>query len=273
MFKKVTIVGVGLIGGSIGLALKKKKLARVVCGVGRRNSSIQKALKLKAIDTGTLDFKKGIKDADLIILATPVSLIKKYLRLIKNEAKQGCIVTDAGSTKSEIVSLAHKVLPRHVSFIGGHPMAGSEKRGVVFANSGLFKGSITILTKTQKTKVPSLKRIALMWKKIGADCKVLTPTQHDRIVAQVSHLPHIVACCLVNSTASAQEKFTAKGFKDTTRIASSDPAMWRDIILSNKSSIKAALKKFNSALKKMQARSEKNLLPELKKAKARRDRI
>jgi len=273
MFKKVTIIGVGLIGGSIGLALKKKKLAKNVWGVGRRTSSIKKAIKKRAIDKGTLNLKTGIKDADLIIIATSVSLIMKYLNKLKKIANPGCVITDVGSTKGKIVLYADKVLGESLSFVGGHPLSGSEKGSVEFASVDLFKNSKTILTKTKKTNQSSLKKVRRMWEKIGAKCFVLSPTQHDKVVAQISHLPHIVAACLVNSTSSTQLMFAAGGFKDATRIASSDFAMWRDIILTNKGPIKAALKGFDGCLKELLGLDAKGMSAKLNKAKAKRDNL
>jgi len=273
MFKKVTIIGVGLIGGSIGMALKREELAKLVCGVGRRRSSINKALRAGAIDTGTLRLETGIKGADLIIIATPVSTIKQYLLKIARTHETPCIITDAGSTKKDIVSLAQNALPAGLKFVGAHPLAGSEKRGPEHSCAGLFKNSITILTKTSKTDASSLKKVRRMWEAVGAKCRIMAPAEHDKIVAAISHLPHIVACTLVNSAEGASLGFAAGGFKDTTRIASSDPAMWRDIILTNRKSILSALKKFERSLRKMTAPDSDRLLAELKKAKRKRDEI
>jgi len=273
MFKKVTVIGVGLIGGSIGMALKKKRIAKSVCGVGRRRSSINKALKAGAIDTGILNLETGIKGADLIIIATPVGTIKQYILKIARTHEAPCIITDAGSTKRDIVALAQNALPAGLKFVGAHPLAGSEKRGPEHACTGLFKGSITVLTKTSRTDASSLRKVQRMWEGIGAVCKVMTPVEHDKIVAVISHLPHIVACALVNSTQAKAMGFAASGFKDTTRIASSDPVMWKDIILTNRKPILSALKKFERSLRQITAQDSDKLLSELKKAKAKRDKL
>jgi len=273
MFKKVTIIGVGLIGGSIGLALKRKRLAKVVCGVGRRRSSINRAIKKGAIDKGFLNLEAGIKDADLIIIATPVGMIKKYIAKIAKAAKAPCIITDAGSTKSEIVSLAQKALPAHLKFVGAHPLAGSEKRGPEHSHAGLFKSSVVILTKTPKTNLSALRKVQRIWQAVGARCGVMSPARHDKIVAAISHLPHIVACALVNSAGEDALKFAASGFRDTTRIASSDAMLWRDIILTNRRPVLAALAQFQRSLRKMTAADAGKLSAELKKAKRKRDSL
>ena len=276
-FDKITIVGVGLIGGSIGLAIKNKKLAHQVVGVGHRQNSINRAIKLKTIDRGTLNLREGVKDADIVILATPVLTIPKLAKKIKNFLKTGCVVTDVGSVKSYVVKELGKVLPRGVHFVGGHPMAGSEKRGVEKARNDLFKDSICILTKTEKTNVKSLKIIKALWLALGAKVVILPPGLHDRIVSEISHLPHMVAFSILNSIDKRSLAFASSGFYDATRIASSDTRIWKDIAISNKAEIAKSISKFKESIslleKAVRKQDSKKLLRIFRDAKKKREML
>ena len=229
LFKKIAIIGVGLIGGSIGLAIKKKKLAGEVIGISRHQRTLNLAKKIKAIDYGSLDLK-AVKDADLIIFAAPIETILNLALSLSGLISKNCIVTDVASTKLEIVSKLEKFFP---NFIGAHPLAGSEKRGIDFARADMFKGSLCILTPTKNTSVKAKKEVALFWEKIGARTTQLSAPDHDKIMAFVSHLPHILAFSLIGAVPEKYLKFCASGLKDTTRIASSDSRLWAEIILSN----------------------------------------
>jgi len=278
IFRKVAIIGVGLIGGSIGEAIKKKRLAGTVIGVGHRASSIDEALKRGAIDKGTLDAVKGVAGADLVIIATPVRLIPEVARKISRSLKKGCVVTDVGSTKTEIVRSLERILPKGVDFVGSHPLAGSEKRGIVFAQDDLLKGSIVIMTKTKKTKISSLNRLSGFWRSLGVErVAIRSPEDHDRIVAEISHLPHIAAVAIVNSASDQSLEFASTGFKDTTRIAASDPDIWRDICVTNRKEIIKALEKYErniTRLKKfVKNGSAAQLRKEFERSKARREKL
>ena len=196
-FKKITIIGVGLIGGSLGLALKKKKPKFKISGIDKLEI-IEKAIALGAIDEGTINLENGIKEADLIIIATPVKTILDLLPRINPFIKKGCLVTDTGSTKGQIVETAEKILSKDVYFIGGHPIAGSEKYGIEEANPYLFQDKTYILTITKDTNLLALKKILLLIKIINANKLILDPLEHDRIVGAVSHLPQIMAVSLTN---------------------------------------------------------------------------
>lgn len=278
IFRKVAIIGVGLIGGSIGEAIKKKRLAGTVIGVGHRASSIDEAHERGATDKGTLDAVKGVTGADLVIIATPVRLIPEIARKISRSLKKGCMVTDVGSTKAEIVALLERILPKGVDFIGSHPLAGSEKRGVKFAQEDLFKGSIVIMTKTNKTKKSALDKLGRFWKSLGVGRIVIkSPEEHDRIVAEISHLPHIAAAAIVNTASEKSLEFASSGFKDTTRIAASDPDIWRDICVTNRKQILKALERYERNIFKLKKLikngSAAQLRKEFERSKKRREKL
>jgi len=250
-FKKITIIGVGLIGGSIGLAIKKKKIADIVVGVFRRETTLKKALKYKAVDKATMSIADGVSGADLVIVASPVHSIPKIIKKAAKCAKKGAILTDAGSTKGWIVNLVEKSLvrPRKVHFVGAHPMAGSDHAGVKFARADLFEKAPCIITKTSGTDRASLNRLIKFWSTLGANVKVMSPSSHDKSVSLISHLPHIVAFGLAGSVPAKEIQYAAEGFKDTTRVALSDPELWADIFLTNKKEILKAGRFFQNYYK------------------------
>ncbi len=274
---KVSIFGVGLIGGSLGLAIKKNRLAAQVVGIGRRLASLRNATRRGAIDRGTLNIKEGVKDADLVIMAMPVRAIPKCIRAAGHYLKPGALISDVGSVKSRIVREAERLLPANVDFVGAHPMAGSEKKGVDFSNASLFKGTVCILTKTHLTNEAALRRMKKFWGRLGARCVVLTPRQHDRIAAAVSHLPHIIAVALVSSIDPNILWAASSGFSDGTRVASGEPEIWRGIFIDNKEEILKGLSLFETKLKSLKrsiAAGEVNRLNKvLKRAKDLRDTL
>ncbi|MDD2752105.1 MAG: prephenate dehydrogenase [Candidatus Omnitrophica bacterium] len=262
IFKKVAIIGVGLIGGSLGLAIKQNKIAGQVIGVSRHQRTLNLAKKIGAIDQGSLDLKV-VKDADLIILAAPIETIIKLSSRLSGLIKKDCLVTDVASTKQKIVSRLEKIFP---NFIGSHPLAGSEKKGIDFARHNMFKGSLCILTPTRNTSPKVKNKIKLFWKKIGVRTNELSASDHDRIMAFVSHLPHIIAFSLIGSVPEKYLGFCASGLKDTTRIASSDALLWAEILLSNANCPKAIdvfeqnLKRIKNAIQKKDQRVLAHLL-------------
>ncbi len=275
-FNKIAIIGVGLIGGSIGLAARQKKIAKEIVGVCRHKESLRRAIQIGAIDKGALDYKDAVKGADLVVLAMPVTQIIKIGRKLVPYLKKGCLVTDAGSTKEEIVREIEKALPGETYFVGAHPLAGSEKRGVAFALADLFVGSLCILTRTVKTKQKALAKTAAFWQRLGCRTEVVSPRRHDQIVALVSHLPHLAATQLVK-VAKDNLDFAASGFFDTTRIASSDAEVWTDILLTNKKFVIQAIDKYIKNLKLVKdlisRENETRLSAEFKKIKALRDAL
>jgi len=277
-FKRVAIIGVGLIGGSIGLAIKKRGLAGEVVGVFRRRATLKKALKRRAIDKGFLDIKDGLRGADLIILATPVSSIVSIGRDALKHTGPGAIITDVGSTKGWIAAELDKASAKlPAAFVGSHPMAGSERNSVEFARDTLVEEAPCIVTKTRDTDRKALARIVYFWKSLGAKVKVMTPLEHDRSVALVSHLPHVVAFGLAGAVPEKDMAYAAEGFKDTTRVASSDPHLWADIFLANKKEVINACRRFELSYKKilkaLAKEDYRGIVDVLEKAKSKRDRF
>lgn len=245
---KVSIIGVGLIGGSLGLALKGRGLASKIIGVGRREISLKNALKAGAVDETTLDLKEGVYDADLIVLAAPVVSILRIGKETVSYLKQGAILTDVGSTKEEIVRTL-SALTRN--FVGAHPMAGSNESGVEKATASLFEKTTCVVTPNMETSKEALSIVEDLWKKVGAKVVKMDPRTHDFLVAITSHLPHLAASSLVSLAAKEKGKavpLIATGFKDTTRIASSPSEVWSDIFLSNKEMVVSALKGYKEIL-------------------------
>ncbi len=245
---KFSIIGVGLIGGSLGMALKRHKIASHIAGFGRNPSRLKEAKRLGAIDSCHLNLKDAVKDSDIIVIATPVGKIAVFAREVFRYAKKGAIVIDAGSTKSKIVSLIESMKPHGINFVGCHPLAGSEKYGVRNASLNLFDNSHCIITKTKKTDKISLKAISSIWERIKTKVVIMSPDAHDRLLAFISHLPHVLSVALVHTVSSNDFEFAAGGLTDMTRIASSEPVMWRDICLTNKANILKAIDNYKRNL-------------------------
>ncbi|MFH1202169.1 MAG: prephenate dehydrogenase/arogenate dehydrogenase family protein [Candidatus Omnitrophota bacterium] len=275
LFNKVAIIGVGLIGGSLGLALRKKGLAKEVVGFFRRKKTLAAAKNKRLVTKATMSLKEAVLDADLIILATPVETIIKMIPRIKKLARNDAIVIDVGSTKSKIVKECEKRLRDKLNFIGCHPLAGSQMSGPQAADSMIFKNSICIITTTKKTDKVALAKIERLWQALGVKPKTLSPARHDKILAFTSHLAHIIAFSLVDSIPHKYLGFIGSGFRDTTRLASSNPVLWRDICLSNRREILEAISEFQDSLAKFKAyiskKKFKRLEHDFSKAKKRRD--
>jgi len=282
-FNKISIIGVGLIGGSLGLALKEKHLNFKIVGIDKQKI-IEKAIARGAIDEGTVNLEEGIKEADIIIIATPVKTILNILTQINPFLKKGCLVTDTGSTKQQIIQKANKVLSEDVFFVGGHPIAGSEKYGIESADPYLFHNKTYILTPTNKSNLISLKKLFLLIKMIGAKKLILDPLEHDRIVGAVSHLPQIIAVSLINTIGDLALrgnnnnyfKAVGEGFKDMTRIASSPHKMWEDICETNQENILEIIQEFKNYLEVIEDRLKNNpnsLKEEFQKASKVRETI
>ena len=277
VFRRVTIIGVGFMGGSLGLALKKHGMAQEIAGVSHRQATLDRAIQLKAIDEGFTDLPKGVADADLVVLAAPVQAIIQQFSLINPHLKRGCLVTDMGSVKADIVERAESVLSAPGMFVGSHPLAGSEKKGVEHATADLFANARCIMTPTVKTSPVAKEKIKFLWTKLGCQVEVLSPEDHDKILAQVSHLPHLLAYALVGSVAREYLSHASQGLKDSTRIAASSPQMWNDIFLTNSKNVVNALDALVKDLaflrKAVIQRDQKGLLQYLEKAKEKRDSL
>lgn len=248
LFDTLTIVGVGLIGGSIGQAARQRGLCKKIIGVGRDPASLEKAKAVGAIDSFTTDLAEGARTADFIVVCTPVDKIAFHVQTAAKACKPGTIITDAGSTKATIVRDLEDRLPAGVRFVGSHPLAGSEKRGPDFASPDLFQSRVTIITKTARTDPIAVSRVAEFWNALGSEIHYLDPELHDRALALTSHLPHLVAAVLAGILPSQYYPFAATGFRDTTRIAAGDPALWAAIFRQNALAMSAALQQFSDRL-------------------------
>lgn len=243
LINRLAVVGVGLIGGSLARILREKGEVGEIVGIGRGAANLQRAVELGVIDRYEHDLKQGVVDADLVFLATPVCTIADIVAEIAPLLHCGAIVTDGGSVKEEIVRRCEELLPPGIHFVGGHPIAGTEKSGVDASFSTLYQGKRCIITPTTKTDRRALEKVVRMWELAGSEVVQMDPRKHDKVVAAISHLPHMVAYSLVNAVGDydgCEEnilKYSAGGFKDFTRIASSDPVMWRDIALQNRSAV------------------------------------
>ena len=234
LFNTVSIVGVGLIGGSLGLTIKKGKLARLVIGVARRKGTLQKAFHKKAIDLGMLDAAEGVKNADLVILCTPVSTIAVHLQKIAPHLKKGAVVIDVGSSKTLIQKEAKKYLRKNL-FVGCHPMAGSEKTGIENATADLFKNSVCFLTARDS-------RVENFWKQLGARPVFIDAAKHDLLVAGTSHLPHAIAFSLFQTEKKFPQNLPLNpSIRELARLAQSDPELWADIFISNREALLEAI--------------------------------
>lgn len=275
LFNRITIIGLGLIGGSLALAVKEKRLAKEIVGVSRRKGTISQALKNKIVDFATLDLKNGVRDSDLVVITTPVFKIVDIAKQITPFLKKGSIITDTGSTKKYIVNSIGKIKLRGVDFIGSHPIAGSEKSGIKYADRNLFKGAYCILAATKNIK--ALGKVKKFWTSLGMKVIIMPADMHDRLFSKISHLPHAVAASLVNAAGRNGLDLAAGGFKDTTRITSGEPELWRDIFFTNRENLirdinilKKELSKIEAALK---SNNSRNLLGLLNRAKSVRDSL
>jgi prephenate dehydrogenase len=283
--KKIAIIGLGLIGGSIGLGLKKSSNAsdfRII-GIPRREETIKEALSLGAIDEGMTDHVKGAADADIIFICTPINLIIPIIKEIVPSLKKGAIITDVGSSKQIIISEAEKLMPKGVYFVGGHPMAGKETFKLEAAEAELFKGKKWILTQTSKTSKKAVEAIKELIVLLGGEILEMDPKTHDLTVAGISHMPLAVAASLINAVADAQEAkdemklCAASGFRDTTRIASGDPILGVDMFTTNKKAVLKMLSAFKKSLSNLEKLIKEGdsgkIEKELEKAKNFRDSI
>jgi prephenate dehydrogenase len=261
---KIVIFGVGLIGGSLALALKKTVAAPKIVGVGRNLENLKLALHLGVIDEAESNVAKAVTDADLVLIATPVAQTPKILEAIIPHLGQNAVVTDAGSTKSDIeqyvINASRQAKnPQHFlsQFVGAHPIAGAEKSGVTAAKNDLFIGKNVVLTPNENTSAEAIKLVRELWQITGANVSEMTAQAHDQIFAAVSHLPHLLAFALVNNLANRPNAkqlfdFAASGFRDFTRIAGSSPEMWRDISLANKTALMNELEAYQSEISSLQ---------------------
>ncbi|OGT96278.1 MAG: prephenate dehydrogenase [Geobacteraceae bacterium GWB2_52_12] len=251
---RLAIIGVGLIGGSFARALRQAGAVKTIVGIDRDASNLQQALSLGVVDEISGNPCQGVRGADAVFISVPVCSIPAAFQEIAASLDPGCIVTDGGSVKAGIVSSCEELLPQGSHFVGGHPIAGTEHSGAAASFAALFRGKRCILTPTANTDAEALTIVSRLWEAAGAEVCTMDAQRHDRIFAEISHLPHMVAYSLVHAVGTADAEgenilsYTAGGFRDFTRIASSDPVMWRDIALMNRTALLASIDGFSSSL-------------------------
>ena len=275
-YDSVAIVGVGLIGGSIGLALRERELADQVVGVGRRMTSLEKALERGAITQATTDFAAGVADADVIIVCTPVDMIAEQIRQVAGACRSTALITDVGSTKGSIVSALDGDRSCQ-GFVGSHPLAGDHRSGPEHAVADLFLDRVVVITPTPSTREGLAGAVGEFWSQLGANIVTMQPDEHDAILAMTSHLPHLVASSLALATDEQMRSFVAGGWRDTTRIAAADARLWRQIFSHNRVATLAALDRFQSVVAQLRAALESEdddrLEDYLQEARQRRDAL
>jgi prephenate dehydrogenase len=256
-FNKTTIIGVGLIGGSLARVLKDKDLTREITGAGRSKESLELALRTGVIDRMEQSSARAVEGADLVVLSSPVGAFEQLVTEIAPSLKKGAILTDVGSVKGAMVKRIEALLPAGVHYVGGHPIAGKEKHGVGEASGALFRGAKCILTPTAGTDPRALEAVKALWLAAGANMVLMDPDAHDHIFAAVSHLPHAAAFAMVSTVAGFNAgpenyiNFSGAGFRDFTRIAASSPEMWRDICLLNGKNIIDMIDRYEAELKRI----------------------
>ena len=282
MIDRLAIVGVGLLGGSVAKAARARQLAHEIVGIGRDAARLQAGVADGTLDRATTSAREGVSDADFIVLAAPVGVIERELPVVWQAASATALVTDVGSTKTAIVAAAQRLAAsRPLAFVGSHPMVGSEQSGYGVARADLFQGATIIVTPTDASDPRAVKTVTAFWESLGAS-RVLTlePDRHDRAVAAISHVPHLVACALVDAVERLDPTafdVAARGFKDTTRIAAGDVDVWEEIFLANRGSVAEAGRKVQAVLTELIDVIERGdataLRTALARIKARRERL
>ena len=251
MFKKICIIGCGLIGSSLARAIKKNNLAEKIVSSNRSEEVNKKVIELKIVDDSSSDTKKMADGSDLVVIATPLSSYEDVISKIKNSLKDGVILTDVGSVKENIINLIEKNIPESISWIPSHPIAGTEESGPEAGFSELFQNRWCILTPSKKAKEKDINLLQTFWEKVGSKVDIMQAKQHDYILSITSHIPHLIAYNIVNTSLNIQDekestivKYSAGGLRDFTRIAASNPIMWRDVFIQNKKNTSKMIDKF-----------------------------
>lgn len=278
---KLVVVGVGLIGGSFSLALKRAGLVRCVVGVGRSLENLERALALGVVDQITQDLVAALPGADLVLLATPVGQMPELMSAMADALDPGTMVSDAGSTKGDVSEMMRRCLPRQLTrCVPAHPIAGSELSGAAAAQYGLYENRNVVLAPLAETDAEAVDRVAALWQACGARIHRMSAAEHDQVFASVSHLPHLLAFSYVNMIADQADAqrcldFASTGFRDFTRIAGSSPEMWRDICLANRDALLAELAAYRTALERLTQQIEQQDAPALSRyfARARQVRV
>jgi prephenate dehydrogenase len=251
--RQVSIIGLGLLGGSVALAVRQRMPGTAVVGYSHRPATRRRAKNLGVVTETAGNLKAAVADADLVVLATPIFTFERYFIDLSQFAPHGCIITDVGSTKVLPHVWAEKRLAGHVRYVGSHPVAGSEQRGVEFARDDLFDQARCILTTTPATNRDARKSLKGFWSMLGCSVRVMSPEEHDRVFASISHLPHVMAAGLVNASDEDEMMFAGKGFLDSTRIASGPPTIWTDVLLANRANIADAIDRAIAELSRLRS--------------------
>jgi len=246
--KSVAIVGVGMIGGSIGLALRQRGLAEKVIGIGRRQITLRIARRVGAVTNTTIDLGKGVSEAELVVVCTPVGRIAEDVRRAAEHCRRPTLITDAGSTKLSLVEALDGRLPGGCRFLGGHPLAGSEKTGPANATAELFEGRVAVLTPTPNTRAEDFDLLEALWQSLGSMVVQMTAAEHDQAMALVSHLPHAAAVALAAALPEKYFRLTGTGMLDTSRLAAGDPDLWTQIFTLNRDNVLTALEQYGAKL-------------------------
>lgn len=283
MIEQLTVIGLGLIGGSLALALKQAGMVRCVTAYARRQETIDEAIKLGVIDSGSTDMGQVMAGASVVMVATPVGVMAQMFALLKPHLTEQMVLTDVGSTKGSVVEAASQVFGQlPAGFVPGHPIAGTESNGVASAFTELYQGRRVILTPLESSSEQAVSVVRQMWQACGAEVVEMGVEHHDEVLAATSHLPHMLAFALVDTLARMDEseeifEFAAGGFRDFTRIASSNPAMWHDICLANRGALLAVLQRFSADLDQLtraiESGDSEHLLQTFRRAKGARDRF
>ena len=259
MFEKITIIGIGLIGSSLAHGIRKTGLAKKIIAADINQDVCDTAKKLDIADTVTTDIRQSVIDSDLVILSVPVGAYASVGKQIAPTLKSGTVVTDVGSVKQSVIDVFSPSMPDNVHFIPGHPVAGTENSGPESGFAELFEGRWCILTPLQDTNIKAVKQITEFWETLGSQVEIMSPKHHDLILGITSHLPHLIAYTIVGTADDLEDdimseviKFSASGFRDFTRIASSDPVMWRDVFLNNRDAVLDILQRFTEDLTALQ---------------------
>ena len=282
-FKKVAIIGVGLIGGSLAMAMKHQRMADTIVGIGRGIENLELAKRLGVVDSISLDVESGVAGADLVVVAVPVLKTGGMIKKAASGLTPPCIITDVGSVKKAIIDECEAGLPKGITFVPGHPIAGTENSGVEAAMANLYKKRVCVLTPTSNTPQADIATVREMWTEVGAKVVIMDAAAHDRILSAISHLPHMIAYTLVSTVAASGEKnidflkYSAGGFRDFTRIASSSPEMWTEVCAMNKDNVVGMIENFQrqlEALKRLIAQGDfKGVKETFESAKKIRDSI
>ena len=270
-FKKITILGVGLIGGSFARVCKKKGLANSIVGFGRQEENLRKAVELGVIDEYNLNLLEAVDQADFVLIAVPIDSILPLVKKMSPYLKKDAIISDVGSVKGSLVEKIEPILPDGVHFVGAHPIAGTENSGVGASFAELFEGSKCILTPTKLTNQETLQKVKKLWELMGSEISLMKADKHDEIMAAVSHLPHVAAYAITSFVLKLRHEwpeilsYSAGGFRDFTRIASSHPAMWRDICNHNEEALVKMIDQYETALNQFKTLIIEKKWPQLEK--------